>query len=309
MKELIFRGSASTGFRAPSVSQSYWSAISTNFLLNPATGQVEPFQTGTYTVNSAIARALGATPLKPEKSKNLSAGAVWEPLNNLELTADYFHIEIDDRIVYTGNFNQAQIQPLIQPLGANAARFLTNAINTRTRGYDLVANYQTALLAGSMDLSAAYSNNKTKIVGSVATPSQLAGLGEVLFDRQERRRFECGQPKDNIRLLQSWSVSAWNVTTRESRYGEFCGVTLLPIDDQTYAPRWLADAEVSYRLMRYTLAVGGENLFDQYPDRNRRFRSTGAFTQQINNGVSTYPINTPFSMNGRYVYTRVSVKF
>jgi len=309
IKQLIFRGSASTGFRAPSLNQGYWSAISTNFLLNPATGQVEPFQTGTYRVNSAIARALGAKPLKPEKSKNLSAGAVWQPLNNLELTADYFHIDIDDRIVYSGNFNQAQIQPLIQPLGANAARFLTNAINTRTNGYDLVGNYHQPLLGGRMDLSAAYSNNKTKIVGEVATPAQLAGLGEVLFDRQERRRFECGQPKDNIRLLQGWNQGAFNVTARESRYGEFCSFTLNPLDDQIYAARWLTDAEVSYVWSRYTFAVGAENLFDQFPDQNRYFRTPGVFTQQINNGVSTYPINTPFGMNGRFVYTRVSLRY
>ena len=234
---------------------------------------------------------------------------MWQPLNNLELTADFFHIDVDDRIVYTGNFNQPALQPLIQPFGATAARFLTNAINTRTNGYDLVANYQPQFFGGSVDLSAAYSNNKTKIVGVVATPSQLTGFGQVLFDNQERRRFECGQPKDNLRLLQSMSRGGWNVTTRESRYGEFCSLTLLPVDDQTYAARWLADAEISYNWNRYTFAVGAENLFDQYPDRNRFFRpGTTTFTQQINNSVNAYPINTPFGMNGRFVYSRLSAR-
>ena len=307
-KQWLFRASASTGFRAPSLNQSYWSAISTNFIINPATNNTEPFQVGTYRVNSAVARALGAESLKPEKSKNLSAGTVWQPLSNLELTADFFHIDVDDRIVYTGNFNQPALQPLIQPFGATAARFLTNAINTRTNGYDLVANYQPQFFGGSVDLSAAYSNNKTKIVGVVATPPQLAGFGQVLFDNQERRRFECGQPKDNLRLLQSMSRGGWNVTTRESRYGEFCSLTLLPVDDQTYAARWLADAEISYNWNRYTFAVGAENLFDQYPDRNRFRRPDGNFTQQINNSINAYPINTPFGMNGRFVYSRVSVR-
>ncbi|MEA2489481.1 MAG: iron complex outerrane recepter protein, partial [Acidobacteriota bacterium] len=94
MQQLVLRGAASTGFRAPSLSQGNFSAISTNFLLNTTTGLLEPFETGTYRVDSAIARALGATELKPEKSKNLSAGVVWQPLTNLELTADYFHIDI-----------------------------------------------------------------------------------------------------------------------------------------------------------------------------------------------------------------------
>ena len=310
MRQLIFRAAASTGFRAPSLNQGYWSAISTNFIVNPTTGNTEAFQVGTYRVNSPVAQALGAEALKPEKSKNLSGGVVVQPMTNLEFTADFFHIAVDDRIVYTGNFNAASLQPLINPFGATAARFLTNAINTRTNGYDLVANYQPQLFGGGLDLSAAYSNNKTKIVGAVATPPQLAGFGQVLFDNQERRRFECGQPKDNIRLLQSMNRRGWNVTARESRYGEFCSLTLLPVDAQTYSARWLADAEVAYNWSRYTLAVGAENLFDQFPDRNRMYRpGTKTFTQQINNSVNAYPINTPFGMNGRFVYSRVTVKF
>jgi iron complex outermembrane recepter protein len=309
VKQLIFRGAASTGFRAPSLSQGNFSAISTNFILNTATGIVEPFETGTYRVNSAIARALGAQDLKAEKARNFSAGAVWQPLANLELTADFFHIDIKDRIVFSGNFTGARILPLISPFGATAARFFTNAIDTKTNGYDLVGNYQHPALGGRVDLSAAYSYNKTKIVGTVATPPQLAGLGNVLFDRIEQRRVECGQPKDNIRLMQSWNRSGWTTTLRESRYGEYCSFTILPIDDQTYGAEWLADAEVAYKWSRYTFSIGAENILDKFPDRNLVRNINGAFTAQINNGVATYPINTPFGMNGRFVYTRVGYSF
>ena len=314
LPQLILRGSASTGFRAPSLSQGNWSAISTNFLLNPATGQLEAFQTGTYRVDSPIARALGAQPLKAEKSRNLSAGVVWQPLSNLELTADYFHIDIDDRIVFSGNFTGARILPLIQPFGATAARFFTNAIDTETNGYDLVGNYQRPLLGGRIDLSAAYSRNETEIVGEVRTPAPLAGLGEVLFDRVERRRVECGQPRDNVRLMQSFHVGSWNVTARESRYGEYCSFTALvnglPLDDQTFSPEWLADLELAYRWQDYTLAVGAENLFDTFPDRIRPFREgTTTFTAPSNFGMFPYPSHSPFGMNGRFVYTRVTYTF
>ena len=311
IQQLILRGSVSTGFRAPSLSQGNWSAISTNFILNPATQQVEPFQVGTYRIGSPVAEALGAPDLKPEDSRNLSAGFVWQPLSNFELTADYFRIEIDDRIVYTGNFNNAAIQAIIVPLGANGARFLTNAINTETNGYDVVANYQRPLFTGRIDLSAAYSNNETEIVGSVATPGRLAGLGEVLFDRQERRRIECGQPKDNIRLMQSFNTGGWNATLRESRYGEFCSLTLLPVDDQTFPADWVADAEISYRWDKYTAAIGAENLFDNFPDRNRIFRpGTTTLAQQAGaGGTNAYPINSPYGMNGTFVYTRIGFTF
>ena len=311
IQQLIFRGSASTGFRAPSLSQGYWSAISTNFIPNPTTGVVEAFQVGTFRVNDPIARALGASDLKPETSEAYSAGVVWQPLSNLELTADYFHIDIEDRIVYSGNFNQAALQPIIAPFGVNGVRFLTNAISTETEGYDLVANYHRPLAGGRLDLAASYSHNETQIVGDVQTPPPLAGFGAVLFDRQERRRFECGQPKDNIRLLESWNYAAWNVTARQARYGDYCSLTLNEIDDQTYEAEWLADLELGYRWGKYTFAVGAENVLDTMPDENRLFRpgTTTLAQQSGTGGTNTYPINTPFGMNGRFFYTRIGRTF
>ena len=306
-KSLIFRGSASTGFRAPSLGQSFFSAVSTNFLRD-ANNNLAPFEVGTYPVSSPIAQALGAQPLRPEKSKNLSGGIVYQPLDNLELTADYFHIGIDHRIVFSGNFTGGKVQPLLAPFGVTGARFFTNAIDTRTNGFDLVANNQRSLgNLGHLDLGAAYSYNRTKIGSTVATPAQLAGLQETLFDRIERRRVECGQPHDNVRLNETWSNRGWSGTLRQSRYGEFCSFTALvgglPKDDQTYAARWLADLDLAYTWNRYTFAVGAENLFDQFPDRNR------VGTLQANLGIFTYPSQSPYGMNGRFVYSRVDVKF
>lgn len=304
-QKFILRGAASTGFRAPSLNQSFFSAVSTNFLRDPATGQLAPFEVGTYPVSSPVALALGATPLEPETSRNLSAGIVLEPLPNLEITADFFRIDIEDRIVFSGNFTGAQVQPLIAPFGVTGARFFTNAIDTETNGYDIVINHQRGLGAdrGRLDLSAAYSHNETEIVGTVATPPQLAGLSEVLFDRIERRRIECGQPHDNIRLMQRWEKGNFDMTMRQSRYGSFCSFTLLPRDDQQYGAEWLADLEVAYDWRQYEFAAGIENLFDAFPDEN--FPGT----PQGNLGIFPYPSHSPFGMNGRYFYTRVGFTF
>ncbi|HEX9162100.1 MAG TPA: TonB-dependent receptor [Thermoanaerobaculia bacterium] len=309
LQQLIFRAAASTGFRAPSLGQSWFSAVATNFARNPATGNVEPFEIWTAPVSSPIALALGAQPLRPETSKNLSGGIVLNPISNLEMTADFFHIDIKHRIVLSGNFNQAQVLPLLAPFGANGARFFTNAIDTRTNGYDLVANHNRPLFSGRLDLSAAYSNNKTNIVHIADTPPQLTGLGAFLFDRGEIRRTECGQPRDNIRAMESYSQGAWNFTTRESRYGRFCSATILPIDDQMYGATWLTDLDLSYRWSRYTFGIGAENVFDAFPDKNLKAGIPSGSAQVGSAGVFAYPINSPFGMNGRFVYTRVDVRF
>ena len=307
-KPLIFRAAASTGFRAPSLGQSFFSAVSTNFLRD-ASGNVVPFQIWTAPVGSPIAVALGAKPLRPEKSRNYSGGAVWQPMSNLEMTADFFRIDIKHRIVLSGNFTQPQVQPILAPFGANSARFFTNAIDTRTNGYDLVVNHQRPLLSGRIDLSAAYSNNKTKITSLEPTPPQLVGLGAVLFDHLQTRTTTCGQPRDNTRLMENYSQGPINITARESRFGEYCSINNAVKDDQVYPAAWLADLELSYKWSKYVFAIGAENLFDKFPGENLLAGTANGSEQVGSAGVFRYPRNSPFGMNGRFVYSRIGYTF
>ena len=141
----------------------------------------------------------------------------------------------------------------------------------------------------------------THIVGTIATPPQLAGFEATLFDRIERRRIECGQPKDNFRLGGDWSKSRWSASLLASRYGEFCSFTATVADDQIYGAKWLADVDVAYSHRRFSVHVGAQNLFDEFPDLNTPVNSF--------NGIQTYPGHSPFGMNGRFLYGRVSLKF
>ena len=300
-KRFVARGSVSSGFRAPSLGQSFFSSTATNFI-NVAGQGLVPFESLTLPVNSPAAQVLGAQPLKPENSLHTSAGVVINPVPDLDVTVDYYHISIDDRIVLSGNFTGTRITALLAPFGANSARFFTNAIDTRTNGVDITANYRIALEeAGDLRLRAGYNNTRSKIVGSVATPPQLAGFEQVLFDRIERRRIECGQPKDSLRLGGAWRMDRWGVDLDLARYGEFCSFTLNPADDQTFSPKWLTDLEASYRTSAYTLAAGVQNLFNIFPDRN--------ITQNSFNGIQTFPSHSPFGMNGRSVYGRIMYRF
>jgi iron complex outermembrane receptor protein len=125
-RALIIRSSVSSGFRAPSLAQSYFSSTATNFL-NLGQGLV-PVESLTLPVDSAPAQVLGAVALKPEQSRHVTGGVVITPMAPLEITVDYYRIAIDDRIVLSGNFTAAPIAELLAPFGANSARFFTNAI-------------------------------------------------------------------------------------------------------------------------------------------------------------------------------------
>jgi len=301
IRRVILRGSLSTGFRAPSLGQSFFSSTATNFL-NLGQGLV-PVEALTLPVASPAARALGALPLEPETSRNAGAGFVITPAKNLELAADYYHIAIEDRIVLSGNFTAAPIAALLAPFGANSARFFTNAINTRTNGVDATASYRVDLAsAGTVRLRAGYNNTRTRIDGAIATPPQLAAFSSVLFDHIEQNRLECAQPKDNLRLGGDWRRGAFGLDVNESRYGSVCSfVTQNPAEDQLYAAKWLTDVEVSLRRGHYRVAAGAQNLFDVFPDRNTTVNSF--------NGIQTFPSQSPFGFNGRALYARLAWTF
>jgi len=302
-ESLIVRSSISTGFRAPSLGQRYFSAVSTNFL--SVGGQVVPVEVGTFKVDSPIARALGAVDLKPEDSSHFSAGLVWQPTSNLEFTGDYFHIEIDDRVVFSENFTGPLVNPILAPFNVSGARFFTNAIDTETNGFDFVANHQRDLGSwGRLDLSAAYSLNETEVTKVIDTPVQLRGLEEALFGRIERRRIECGQPKDSLRFMQQIKRGGAMATLRESRYGEFCSTdSTIRAQEQTYGEQWIADLDLAYDFSRYTIGVGVQNLFDSYPDKNK------PNTAQAFNNILTYPRNAPAGMNGMFFYSKFGIRF
>jgi iron complex outermembrane receptor protein len=301
-RQLVFRGAVSTGFRAPSLGQTNFSAISTNFLLN-AEGVFVPFEVGHFRVTSALARALGAEDLEPEESVNYSGGLVWNPSRFFGFTADYFFIGIDNRVILSGNFTGPALTPILAPFNASGARFFTNAIDTETEGYELTANTQTGLgSAGVLRFQAAYARSENTITRIAETPPQLAGFQETLFDRLEQRRLTCGQPEDNLRLTADWSREGLGALVRGSRYGEYCNIdSANPANDQTFSAEWLMDLEASYWFGPVQVAAGVENVFDEFPDRNIALNN--------NFGIFTYPRNAPFGFNGRYVYLRTLYAF
>jgi iron complex outermembrane receptor protein len=300
MPRVVLRSAFSTGFRAPSLQQSWFSAVSTNFL--NVGGTLVPFEVGTFPVESEVAAVLGATPLEPETSVNISGGFVLEPVDGMEISVDAYRIEIDDRIVFSGNFTGGRITDLLAPFGANGARFFTNAIDTKTNGVDGEFAYRLALDdRNSLRLSAGFNRNDTDIVRLLPTPPQLQGFENVLFDRIERRRIECGQPHTNFILGGSWSGQPFSASARSQRYGEFCSFTATESTDQNYSPKWLTDFDVTFRMNQASMQLGIQNAFDVYPDVNIAPNSF--------NGIQVYPSHSPFGMNGRFVYLRVGYSF
>jgi iron complex outermembrane receptor protein len=308
------RGAISTGFKAPSLGQSYFSATSTNFINGV------PFDNRTFPVTSPVAQALGASALTPEQSRNYSFGVALNPVKNLSVTADYYQILIDDRIVFSGNFTGTAIRTFLTNQGfpgVAGGRFFTNAIDTRTLGVDVVANYGFAIGSTStLRLTGGFNYNVNRVLRVAPTPAALSAFQETLFDRVERARIEVGQPKDNLYLSGVFNYQDFGFTLRTQRFGEVTSFGT-PTDgslDQTFGAKWITDVNASYTFGgRFTFTAGVDNVFNVYPDVNNQGSGStppGTGTAGNNNfGIFPYNQISPFGFNGAFYYGRLTFGF
>jgi len=301
--QLSLRATVSNGFRAPALPQAGFAQTSNQY--NIVNGVSQFVQSKSVQVSSAIGQALGASTLKPEKSRNVSLGLSYSPTRLLNLTVDAYRIELKDRIAQTGFLQGAAVDALLVKNGFQAGqsiKYFANAIDTRTTGVDVVGDYtQDLQSAGKLRWSLGYNYNKTSITHIRDNPSQLAGLGLTLFDRAAQGAITHSNPRSKLILGANWRAHAWVVDVRETRYGGNQLLNVNPAFDQVYAARWLTDLEVGYRFnSKATLSLGANNLFNTYPSKN---------TVADTNGFPPYSSISPFGLYGAFYYTRLSLTF
>ena len=226
-KRVTLRAAASTGFRAPSPSQSFYGATITNFVLDPGTGRQKPVEGGIFPVSTPAAAALGAKPLKAETSVNLSAGLAVSPTDRFTLTGDLFYVKLKGRIILTGVLGGSGVVQILQNQGINnveTAQYFTNALDTRTTGVDLTAAWRVPMAEPQrLELSAAFNWTKNRIL-NVKEPPELAGTGAVLFDPYVsggRIALERERPDWRTTLTAEHGHGRFNGVLRYAMYGPY----------------------------------------------------------------------------------------
>jgi iron complex outermembrane recepter protein len=300
------RGTISNGFRAPSMHQRFFSTVSTLFISNGTS--LVPVQQGTFRNNSEVAKAFGIPSLTAEKSTNYSVGFTSRPFSNVSITVDAYQIEIKDRIVISGSFPKSN--PAIAALLAGfpdvtSAAFFSNAISTRTRGLDVVANGSYTLGKGTLDVTLAGNFNNTKVIGDVKTSAKLPADSfntNTLFDRAQRAIIEEGQPKNKVMLNLNYRVGKLNFMLRNTRFGDVATKDRVnPALDETFGAKIVTDASISVRPVQWlNITLGANNIADVYPDPLMKVGNQ-------NEGRFIYSrASTQFGFNGGYYYTNLA---
>lgn len=303
---LAVRGTVGTGFRAPSLTQAFFRGSTTSF---GEGGQLENVLN--LPTDDPTAVLLGARDLDPEESVSYNLGFVFTPANALRLTVDFYRVDIDDRITLSERIGGPEVTQFIDDaLGiadVSSVRFFTNAIDTKTEGFDIVADYSFDLGPGSLLLSAAYNKSDTEVTHVDPNPDVLTGLGvdNVLIGVEERNTIETASPDDKVILTAHWTSERWSMLARGTRWGEATRVFNFGggfEPEQTYGAEWSLDFDVEYSVTeKLKVAVGANNVLDEYPDLSSADISYF--------GNLPYDVLQPITFNGTFFYLRTTFTF
>jgi iron complex outermembrane receptor protein len=184
------------------------------------------------------------------------------------------------------------------------AQYYTNAVDTRTRGVDIVNEYRQQLDEyGQIRWSAAYNWNQTKIEKLQDNPPALSGLGPSyqLFDRRLQKDLTVATPQSKLILAANWKVTAYNLNLAVTRFGSYIEGDNNPVNDRKFSAKWITDVDAAYDLTQHlTVALGANNLFNVYPDKNGIQDWAGGYK---------YGQFSPFGFGGAYYYTRLAYNF
>ena len=285
---LKFRGTMSTGFRAPTPGQANVSNVTT-----ATAGTGELVQQGTLSPTNPISVTAGGKALEPEESDNISLGLVWDVTDSLNITLDAYEIELTDRIALTENYflTDADRAALVAAKVPGASdmqtfRFFTNDFDTTTEGFDLVASYSTELFQGVTDFTFVYSNTETEVDKSTLISGSRIGALESLLPEKRYNFTAVHNQNDTTILLRYMFVG-------ESDY--YSGIdNITNLGDQ-----YSLDLEITQDLGTMQLTLGAENITDEYPDDDTGVTCCGAI----------YPEFAPLGFMGAFYYLRLGMDF
>ena len=301
--DLRFRGSYSTGFRAPTPGQQNAFNVTTEFGENNTL-----VNKGTIPSTHAAAGLVGGKALEPEKSKNFTVGTVVSHAI-ANITVDYFNIKVEDRLAPSKDFQrgqditEAQIQQLVAEGITSAGnlqefRFFTNEFETSTQGFDVILT--APIRDGTLSLAYNY------------TGTTVTKRNSDILDDTRVRLLEEGVPRHrgNVTLTQGIGDSL-GVLGRVHYYGPWYENA---VGAQTYDGAFLVDLEISYALVENLgITVGVNNVLNVEPDN-----ITSAEGPDVPYDIKEFPARivgrpfgeySPYGFGGAFWYTKVGYSF
>ncbi|GEM_PF-2336523 len=301
--KLLFRAAISNGFRAPAMQQRFFEGTQSY----RGTAQVS----GIFSNRSFVARAFNIPSLEAERSINLSAGITSKLSERFSLTIDAYSIRIKDRIVLSGIFDKTNpdIENILSGYpDIDFVQFYVNAINTKTKGFDVVINSNWSLDKTRIELMLAAGFNRNSMYGEIRSTTPLtdtARYTSTLFGVEEATALKRDQPREKIILSAIISRGRFKLMLRNTLFGSTATARVISNvagpEFEHFSPKCLTDINLAYDTKRgFSILAGANNLFDVYPDRLKYPPNSMTI---YSNGA------TPFGYNGGYYFVSMRYGF
>ena len=236
---------------------------------------------------------------------------------------DAYRINIDDRIVLSENLTGAAVTNFLATrgfAGVTGGRYFTNAVETSTKGFDVIGRYNFNLNDyGTLTTTIAYNRNETDIDRVAPNPAALSAANLALqrIGRVEIGRITLAPPRDKLILGSDWYIGDFGVRLNATRYGSYQLLSANPLQDESFKPEWVVDLSLNYQWNSLNFAVGAENLNNNYPERLNKILLTdvngfqsGSPIDNSFNGILPYARGeAPFGFNGKFYYAKLSYAF
>ncbi|MES2517715.1 MAG: TonB-dependent receptor [Bacteroidota bacterium] len=298
---LSFRGSFSSGFRAPSLAQVYFGTVINDVVVDEVTQKSIYVERLIANNQSPITKALGVPSLKQETSLNASLGFVIQPSKDFSISVDGYAVSVKNRIILTGEFSASDqgLENIFNNLGVVAAQFFANALDTKTYGIDVVANNTATIGEGTLTSSLAFNYNNLEIE-KVNTTAALAGREEQFLDRRERSLIPYAAPKYKFHALFDYKLNRFSSSVRFSGFSsiDFVDYNSANTAMNHYDAKVTTDLSVGYALTdNLKFILNGSNIFNAYPTKqNPNDTETGGMYEavQMGFGGSFYSVRLKF---------------
>ena len=315
--KLSLRGSLSNGFRAPSIQQRYYSAITNG--IRPGSAQSSTTR-GIFNNEHEVTKVFGVPSLEAEKSLNLSGGLTSTISRHIYLTIDAYWIQIRNRIVLSGAFDRflnPEVDSLLKSSSIDGypdvgqVSFFSNAINTKTKGIDIVIHGKWKIRKAQLIGSLAANFTKTRLFGEIKKVPNLSDSTaniNSLFDDEQRSDVERGQPRSKIILSLNYQREKIGFILRNTRFGEnaydFSDNANIIRPLETFSPKIVTDVSICYTPGSWlSITAGANNVFNVYPDRIKNYVNTGE-------GRNIYALDVwQFGFMGGYYYVSMGLNF
>lgn len=294
---LVFRASAGTSFRAPSLSQVTSISTINNAVVDPLNPTLIPFFSQILT--------LPGSDLDPEEAKNYGVGVLWEPTSNLSFTLDYWRYDYQDLIVkesfqaiVTANPNDPRIIR-----ANNDPRGLIRQVQVRfvnqnavvTDGFDFSGTLRETFDAGSLQLTARGTYLNKYVTTINGRKQDIAGFRNF-------ENFARSLPKLRLNVIGTWTTGPHAITATVnhiSSYKENFTAATNPLNGFKYPDHFTVDLQYALSLdaLDADLSVGIINLFNEYPPSSRITSDLQGFDRFL------------YDPRGRLGYVRVAKRF